>query len=316
MIHNLNVGRRTDEILRVLSALQTGGLCAESWAPGQKTVESDRLKPGNIVSHYRVEGTLGEGGFGTVYVAHDTVLERKVAIKIVRNQGGWTPSVQHEARAAAALNHPNVCTVFGIDDSEGLVLIVMEYLTGQPFSTLIAAGPVPTSGTIDLARQIAAGMTAAYAAGIVHGDLKPANIFLTADGVVKILDFGVATRLHADVSNEGTASLCDDDCQSFLGTPAYMSPERADGGHASPAGDVFAFGLILYELLTGRRALDGANFLQVLRQTRVIDAAALGAAVVEPFRTLLPQMVARDEAERLTMREVAERLQHVAAGVV
>jgi len=315
VIHNLNVGRRTDEILRVLSALQTGGLCAESWVPGHQTIETEQIRPGNIVSHYRIEGTLGEGGFGTVYVAHDTVLERKVALKIVRNQGGWTPSAQHEARAAAALNHPNVCTVFGIDDSEGLVVIVMEYLTGRPLSTLIKDGRLPISGVIGLARQIAAGMTAAHAAGIVHGDLKPANIFLTDEGVVKILDFGVATRLRMASSNDGTSSLCADDCRSVLGTPAYMSPEQADGEPASPASDVFAFGLILYELLTGRQALDGANFLHVLRQIRLIDAAALAAAVAEPFRTLLPEIVAHDPAPRLTMRQVAERLQHVATGV-
>lgn len=315
VIHNLNVGRRTDEILRVLTALQTGGLCAESWVPGHKTIDIDRLKPGNIVSHYRIEGKLGEGGFGTVYVAHDAVLERKVALKIVRNQGGCTPSVRHEARAAAALNHPNVCTVFGIDDSEGLVVIVMEYLTGQPLSKLITDGRVPISRVIGLARQIAAGMIAAHAAGIVHGDLKPANIFLTDEGVVKILDFGVATRLRVALSNDGTTSLGADDCRLSLGTPAYMAPEQADGGPASPASDVFAFGLILYELLTGGRALNGANFLQVLRQIRLIDVAALAAAVVEPFCTLLPEMVAYDAAARLTMRQVAERLQNVAARV-
>jgi len=316
VIHNLNVGRRTDEILRVLSALQTGGLCAESWVPGHQTIDSDRLEPGTIVSHYRIEGTLGEGAFGTVYLAHDAVLDRKVALKIVRNQGGWTPSVRHEARAAAALNHPNVCTVFGIDDSEGLVAIVMEYLTGQPLSRRIMDGRLPISEVIALARQIAAGMTAAHEAGIVHGDLKPANTFLTGEGVVKILDFGVATRLRVASSSDGTASLCGDDCRPILGTPIYMSPEQADGEPASPPSDVFAFGLVLYELLTGRRALEGANFLHVLKQIRLIDAAALGAAVAEPFRTLLPEMVAHDPARRLTMRQIAERLQHVAAGVV
>jgi alkyl hydroperoxide reductase subunit AhpC/predicted Ser/Thr protein kinase len=311
VIHNLNVGRRTDEILRVLTALQTGGLCAESWVPGHKTIDSDVLAPGHVVSHYRIEGTLGEGGFGTVYVAYDTVLDRKVALKIGKNQRGVTSSVQREARAAAALNHPNVCTVFGIDDSEGLVVIVMEYLTGQPLSKVIASRLFTPSEAAGLARQIAAGMTAAHAAGIVHGDLKPANIFLTDDGIVKILDFGVATRLRVAASNDGTASLCVDDCPSILGTPAYMSPERADGGPVSAASDVFAFGLILYELLTGRRALDGATFLHVLRQVRLLDAAVLAMSVAEPFRTLLPHMIAHDPAPRLTMQEVAEQLQPV-----
>jgi len=315
VVHNLNVGRRTDEILRVLTALQTGGLCAESWLPGHETIDTDRLKPGNMVSHYRIERKLGEGGFGAVYLAHDKVLERKVALKIVRSRDGWPPNVLHEARAAAALNHPNVCTVFGIDDSEGLLVIVMEYLMGQSLSKVIAEGPLRPSRALALARQIAAGMMAAHDADIVHGDLKPANIFLTDEGILKILDFGVAVRRRPVSSSDRTASLATDGWRPILGTPAYMAPEQADGEPASPASDVFAFGLILYELLTGRRALEGNNLLHLIKQIRTIDFGAIAQPLGEPFRTLLPDMVIEDPTRRITMRQVAERLQIVAAGV-
>jgi len=312
VIHNLNVGRRTDEMLRALTALQTGGLCAENWVPGGQTIDIGQLRPGNMVSHYRIERRLGEGGFGTVYLAHDTILERNVALKIARQRAGWTPSALREARAAAALNQPNVCTVFGIDDSEGVLMIVMEYLQGRPLSKLVADGPTPSSQVIDLARQMAAGMAAAHDAGIVHGDLKPANVFLTENGVVKILDFGVAAQLRAASAADKTASAATTDWSPAVGTPAYMSPEQADGAPATPASDVFAFGLVLYELLTGRRALDGSNILQVLKAVRTLDAQELAAAVEEPFHALLPDLVARDASARVTMREAARRLRQVA----
>jgi len=313
VVHNLNVGRRTDEILRVLTALQTGGLCAESWLPGRETIDTGRFMPGNRVSHYRIERKVGEGGFGTVYLAYDEVLERKVALKVVRSRDGWTPNVLHEARAAAALNHPNVCTVFGVDDSEGLVVIVMEYLVGRSLSQLIAEAPLEPTRIMGLASQVAAGMMAAHDTGIAHGDLKPANVFLTDEGVAKILDFGVAARLRLALPGDSTLSLSTADWGPILGTPAYMAPEQTDGCPACPASDVFAFGLILYELLTGRRAFDGSNLLQVLKQIRALDPAALAATVEEPFRTLLPGLISADPAARLTMREVAERLRQVHA---
>ncbi len=308
-VHNLNVGRRTDEVLRVLAALQSGGLCAENWAPGQGTLEIAQLKPGTVVSHYRIERTLGEGGFSTVYRAHDDVLDRKVALKILKRRQGWTPSVLREARAAAALNHQNVCTVFGIDDSEGIVMIVMEYLVGRPLEDLIAEGPAAPARVLELARQIARGMTAAHDAGIVHGDLKPANVFLTDDGVVKLLDFGLAARLRIVSSSQGTASLGTDECATVIGTPGYMSPEQADGGRASPASDVFAFGLILYELLTGKPAFDGSNILQILNEVRTLDPDTLADAVVEPLSAMLRCMLARNPTTRMTMHEVLDRLQ-------
>jgi eukaryotic-like serine/threonine-protein kinase len=307
VVHGLNVGRRTDEILRVVAALQGGGLCAENWLPGLDTIETAQLLAGTMVSHYRIERKLGDGGFATVYLAHDTVLDRKVALKILKRREGWTSRVLGEARAAAALSHPNVCTVFGVDDSEGIVAIVMEYLVGQPLSLLIAEAPALASPA--LARQIAAGLCAAHAAGVVHGDLKPGNIFVTDDGVAKILDFGVARRLRVPSSKDGTVSLDCDACATVVGTPAYMSPEQVEGAAASTAGDIFALGLTLYELLTGRQAFEGTNVLQVLAQVRAADAELLARAVPERFAFLLRSTLCRDPNKRPTASEVLEQLE-------
>lgn len=313
VVHNLSVGRRTDEILRVVTALQAGGLCAENWLPGRDTIETGQLRAGTMVSHYCVERKLGDGGFATVYQAHDTVLERKVALKILKRREAWTASVLAEARAAAALSHPNVCTVFAVDDSEGIVAIVMEYLVGQPLSQLVAQAPASAPQAAALARQIAAGLSAAHAAGVVHGDLKPANIFVTDEGVAKILDFGVARRLRVASSSDGTVSLDSDRWGIVAGTPAYMSPEQVEGAPASPPGDIFAFGLTLYELLTGRPAFEGSNLLQVLAQVRIADVETLASAVPERFASLLRSALCRDPNERPTANELLERLESLEA---
>ena len=310
VVQNLSVGRRTDEILRVLSALQTGGLCAENFMPGRETMDVSQLRPGNIVSNFRIEEKLGDGGFGSVYLAHDRVLERKVALKILNRTEDWSPSLLNEARAVAALNHRNVCTVYGIDDAEGISMIVMEYIDGRPLTRLFEEGPTPTERVMGLAHQIAAGMDAAHGAGIVHGDLKLSNILLTDDDTVKILDFGLAVRYRAlSSSADHEATRRGTDRGAIVGTPAYMSPEQADGNPVTKASDVFSFGLNLYELLTGARAFDGPNMLQILNQIRSINPQEFGDAVDGPFKSLLPRMLIADPAKRtITMGEVAEIL--------
>ena len=309
VVHSLNVGRRTDEILRVITALQGGGLCAENWIPGRGTIETGQLLSGTMMSHYRIERKLGDGGFAMVYLAHDTVLDRKVALKILKRREPWTSSVLAEARAAAALSHPNVCTVFGVDDSEGIVAIVMEYLIGQPLSRIIAEAPAAAPRALALVRQIAAGLSAAHAAGVVHGDLKPANVFVTDEGVAKILDFGVARRLRVASCGDGTVSGDCDACATVVGTPAYMSPEQAEGAPASPPGDIFALGLTLFELLTGRQAFEGSNLLQVLAQVRTADVEAFAREAPEQFKSLLRSTLGRDPIKRPTANEVLERLE-------
>lgn len=202
VIHNLNVGRSVDEVLRVLDGLRTGGLCPASWTTADGTMDVERaLKPGSVLGHYRIRSQVGSGTFGTVFAAMDLRLQRIVALKILkRDIVQARESLLIEARSAARLNHPNVCTVYAIDEEEGLPVIAMEYLDGKTLSQLIAEG-ISRDDAVDIATQIASGLAAAHQQALVHGDLKPANIMVGADGATKILDFGLAMN----VSRPGVA---------------------------------------------------------------------------------------------------------------
>jgi len=272
-VHNLSVGRRTDEIMRVLAALQTGGLCAENWSPGDANLKATRvLGPGSVLSHYRIERQIGAGAFAAVYRAVDTTLQRRVALKVLKLDSPKSVSAAlAEAQAAAALNHVNVCTVYSVDDSEGVPVIAMEYLEGCPLTRLIEKGPLRAEVCINLAQQIAAGMASAHEAGMAHGDLKPANIFVTDTGVVKLLDFGLSRRVPTDSANDDTTEFVGPS-KGMAGTPAYMSPEQAAGERATPAADVFSFAVTLCEMLSGERAFAGENVLQVLHRILNVDA--------------------------------------------
>ncbi len=198
VVHGLSVGRRSQEVLRVLSALQSGGLCREDWMPDQSHLDpQSALRPGHFFSHYLVETQIGSGTFARVYLARDLQLDRPVALKVFKPDCPVTPSTAlAEARAAAALNHPNVCTIYTVDDTAGVPIIAMEYVPGQPLSNLPWDRTHALDDRLSISRQIAAGMAVAHEAGIVHGDLKPENVMVTDDGVVKILDFGLARRLR------------------------------------------------------------------------------------------------------------------------
>lgn len=312
VVHNLSVGRRSDEIVRVLKALQAGGLCGESWQPGVPAIQpAEALQPGHRVSHFVIDQRIGGGAFATVYRAFDVELGRYVALKVFRSRDGEYPNVHAEARAAAALTHPNVCIVYGVDDREGVPMIVMEHLVGEPLTRVIESGPAPPERVSDIARQIAAGMAAAHEHGVTHGDLKPANIVLTREGVVKLLDFGLALRRPRPAANPGDSTLYVNAraADTIAGTPSYMSPEQAAGQPPGPASDVFALGLIIYELLRGQKAFGDRNVLEVLSQIRDLDPSRLTADLPEPYRALLPRMLARDPAARtITMRQIYDLL--------
>jgi alkyl hydroperoxide reductase subunit AhpC len=331
VVHNLSVGRRVEEVLRVLAGLQSGGLCPENWSRAEDTLDPTRtLGPGSMLSQYRIEELIGSGTFAAVYRAQDTILQRTVAIKVLRPQAGARPDAAlTEARAAAALNHPNICTIYAVDASEGVSLIAMEYVPGRPLSKHLENGALPLDLAAMIGRQVAQGMAAAHAQGVIHGDLKPGNILLsvvsrplsvageasdhltTDDGqltTVKIMDFGLARRDPRLTNPDETADYTPDDGAGISGTPSYMSPEQAQGKPVLPASDVFSFGLMLYEMVTGKRAVCGDNVLTVLRRIASLEAGQYAAKVPKPFDHVLCRALSLDPARRLAMAEIAEVL--------
>ncbi|MCX6621929.1 MAG: serine/threonine-protein kinase, partial [Acidobacteria bacterium] len=209
---------------------------------------------------YRVEAKLGEGGMGVVYRANDTSLHRQVALKVLAPELSSDPDgrrrLVREARAASALNHPNIVTVHEIGSDRGVDFISMEYVDGRSLAQVIPAKGLPLKRALEYAIAIADGLAQAPAGGIVHRDLKPGNVMVTGEGRVKVLDFGLAKRTEATpVSSEATslAGRPSTETGLIVGTISYMSPEQAEGKKVDARSDIFSFGSLLYEMLTGQR---------------------------------------------------------------
>src|SRR6185503_10872737 len=216
---------------------------------------------GSRLGPYEVLAPLGAGGMGEVYRARDSRLHRELAIKVlpesIAGDAALLARFQSEARAASALNHPNIITIHDIGSTDGVSYILMELVDGKTVRELLSGGPLPLKKTLQIAAQVAEGLAAAHARGIVHRDLKPENLMVSRDGVVKILDFGLAktTPLYARPGEDtGSYEAVATQPGSVLGTVGYMSPEQASGRVLDFRSDQFSLGTILYEMVTGRRA--------------------------------------------------------------
>lgn len=243
------------------------------------------LPPGAKLGPYEVLGTIGAGGVGEVYRARDTLLKRDVAIKVLAGSYSRDPEklrqFQQEAEAAAALNHPNILSIYQIGEQDGVPYIVTELLQGKTLREQQGTVALPYQKALDYALQVAHGLAAAHAKRIVHRDLKPDNLFVTDDGRVKILDFGLAQLMPAELPTDADAPTAEHTVQpgKMIGTLRYMSPEQVRGQRADARSDIFAFGAILYEMLAGNRAFHGETYADVISAILKENPTALSQSV-------------------------------------
>src|SRR5215475_6282814 len=243
------------------------------------------LAPNTAIAHYRLLSPLGAGGMGEVYLAEDTKLGRKVALKLLpaefTRDAGRVRRFEQEARAASALNHPNILTIFEIGEANEAHYIATEFIDGQTLRERLNGDWLAPHAALDIAAQIAAALTAAHEAGIVHRDIKPENVMQRRDGIVKVLDFGLAKLIEhrpATVDSQApTIAKEHTDPGTVLGTVGYMSPEQVRGQEADHRADIFSFGVILYEMLSGRRAFGGESAIEVMNAILKEDPPELAA---------------------------------------
>src|ERR1700674_2969505 len=270
------------------------------------------LASGTRLGSYEITAPIGAGGMGEVYQAHDTKLGRDVAIKVLpeafAHDAERLSRFQREAKMLAALNHPNIATIYGLEQSGGTSYLVMELVSGETLAERVKRdGAVPIEEALDIAKQIAEALEAAHEKGIIHRDLKPANVKVTLEGKVKVLDFGLAKAFEGDaasedMSNSPTLSMAGTMHGVILGTAGYMSPEQAKGKAVDKRTDIFAFGAVLYELLTGKQAFHGEDVGDILAAVvmREPDWTALPAKIPSTIRTLLSRCLRKDKRQRIS----------------
>jgi eukaryotic-like serine/threonine-protein kinase len=277
------------------------------------------ITSGTSLLHYRVVEKIGEGGMGAVWRATDATLDRDVAIKVLpadfASDAERLARFEREAKVLASLNHPHIGAIYGFHEAEGVRFLAMELVPGEDLEERLKKGSVPVSDAVDIARQIAAGLEYAHERGIVHRDLKPANVKISPDGTVKVLDFGLAKAVVGEASGPSptstptilpTMTSAGTAIGMILGTAAYMSPEQARGKPVDKRADIWAFGVVLFEMLAGTRLFEGETvsdtLAAVLRQD--IDRARLPAETPESVRRLIERCLDRDPRTRL--RDIGE----------
>jgi len=269
------------------------------------------LESGKHIGPYEVIGLLGAGGMGEVYRAHDSKLQREVAIKVlpdlVAGDPGRLTRFRREAQLLASLNHPNIGAIYGLEETNGAQCLVLELVEGETLAEIIARGPLAPDDALGVAAQIAAALAAAHDKGIVHRDLKPANVKITPDGTVKVLDFGLAKAVEAepgettDVSLSPTLTSAGTQPGMIIGTAAYMSPEQARGRPVDRRSDLWSLGCVLYECLSGREPFQGETAADVLSAILRIDPdwSALPDTISPRVREFLQRCLARDPRDRM-----------------
>ncbi len=275
------------------------------------------LSAGTRLGPYEILSALGAGGMGEVYRARDTKLDRAVAIKILPEAfAADTERIarfQREAKTLASLNHPNIAHIHGLEESNGVRALVMELVEGEDLAQRIARGAIPVAEALPIAKQMADALEAAHEQGIIHRDLKPANIKVRPDGTVKVLDFGLAKAMEPAFAQGASAGQADASMSPtittpamtqagmILGTAAYMSPEQARGKTVDKRADIWAFGCVLYEMLTGQRAFDGEGVSETLARVieREPDWARLPATLSPALRTYITRCLQKDPRQRV-----------------
>jgi len=256
---------------------------------------------GQTISHYRIIEKLGQGGMGVVYRAEDTTLERQVAIKVLPDifagDSERLARFEREAKLLASLNHPNIAAIHGLEEAGGKRFLVLELVEGETLAHRIAEGPLPVDETLEVCRQIAEGVEAAHEKGIIHRDLKPANIKITPEGKVKVLDFGLAKAFHDQPTSLESPTISEMTRPGILlGTAAYMSPEQAKGKSVDKRADIWAFGCLLYECLTGKRAFEGETVTETM--AAILRAEPDLTGLPASLRTAVARCLSKDGRKR------------------
>src|SRR5271156_5328080 len=265
---------------------------------------------GQTISHYRIVEQLGAGGMGVVYKAQDSRLDRAVALKFLPDKLAREPQAlerfRREARAASALNHPGICTIYDIGEQDGRGFIVMEFIDGETLRHHIHRQALPLEEILKLGMQIAEALDAAHAEGIIHRDIKPANIFVTKRGQAKVLDFGLAKLLPKAVAAGGPDADGDDtDSTSIVGiisgTPSYMSPEQIRGDTLDARTDIFSLGLVLYEMATGRQAFSGPTggvIIEAVLTRSPVAARSVNPNIPPALEAIINKALRKDREQR------------------
>src|SRR5215813_11953990 len=306
--------RLIGEVQRMLAAdADTHSLLDGRPFIGQGLHEGDRF-----ANHFEIGGTLGRGGMGEVYLGRDTKLNREVAIKVLPSTFTGDPDrlarFRREAQLLASLNHPNIGAIYSFEESDGMHALALGYVEGPTLADRIARGPIPLETALSIARQIAEALEAAHEQGIVHRDLKPGNVKLRPDGVVKVLDFGLAkpalqSAERAQRTDDGLPEITSPVLTGMgvmIGTPAYMSPEQVKGRPVDRRADIWAFGAVLYEMLSGRCAFRGEGVPETLASVlqQEVEWAAIPASTPALVRNLIARCLERDPRQRL--RDIGE----------